>query len=138
MGALIGKHTRLVVQGITGRDGSFHTTQMIEYGTNVVGGVTPGKGGGRHLDLGGETAVVESGGLVPPLANVHNPDLDLLAKGPLALAHAGHECAESTDEWTDEGKSCTGALTQRLGEQLSHAGKLHRHCHGDQRDDTYR
>jgi succinyl-CoA synthetase alpha subunit len=43
----IGKDTRLVVQGITGRDGSFHAKQMIEYGTNVVAGVTPGKGGQR-------------------------------------------------------------------------------------------
>jgi succinyl-CoA synthetase alpha subunit len=41
----IDKNTRLIVQGITGRDGSFHAKQMIEYGTNVVGGVTPGKGG---------------------------------------------------------------------------------------------
>jgi len=41
----IGKETRLVVQGITGREGSFHSKQMIEYGTNVVAGVTPGKGG---------------------------------------------------------------------------------------------
>jgi len=41
----IGKDTKLVVQGITGRDGSFHTKQMMEYGTNVVAGVTPGKGG---------------------------------------------------------------------------------------------
>jgi succinyl-CoA synthetase alpha subunit len=45
MSILVDKNTRLVVQGITGREGSFHTTQMIEYGTNVVGGVTPGKGG---------------------------------------------------------------------------------------------
>lgn len=45
MSIFIDKHTRLVVQGITGRDGSFHTRQMIEYGTNVVAGVTPGKGG---------------------------------------------------------------------------------------------
>lgn len=45
MGILVGKNTRLVVQGITGREGAFHTQQMIEYGTNVVGGVTPGKGG---------------------------------------------------------------------------------------------
>jgi len=43
----IDKSTRLIVQGITGRDGSFHTKQMIEYGTQVVGGVTPGKGGQR-------------------------------------------------------------------------------------------
>ena len=45
MSVFIDKNTKLVVQGITGRDGSFHTKQMIEYGTQVVGGVTPGKGG---------------------------------------------------------------------------------------------
>jgi succinyl-CoA synthetase alpha subunit len=45
MSIFIDRNTRLVVQGITGRDGSFHTRQMIEYGTNVVAGVTPGKGG---------------------------------------------------------------------------------------------
>ncbi len=45
MAILVGKDTRLIVQGITGRDGSFHTRLMKEYGTNVVGGVTPGKGG---------------------------------------------------------------------------------------------
>ncbi|MCC6606333.1 MAG: succinate--CoA ligase subunit alpha [Anaerolineae bacterium] len=45
MSILVDKNTRLVIQGITGREGSFHTTQMLEYGTNVVGGVTPGKGG---------------------------------------------------------------------------------------------
>ena len=45
MSILVGKYTRLIVQGITGREGEFHTKQMIEYGTKVVGGVTPGKGG---------------------------------------------------------------------------------------------
>ncbi|MXX78502.1 MAG: succinate--CoA ligase subunit alpha, partial [Gemmatimonadales bacterium] len=45
MGIFIGDDTRLLVQGITGRDGSFHTRQMLEYGTRVVAGVTPGKGG---------------------------------------------------------------------------------------------
>ena len=45
MGILVGRHTRLVVQGITGREGMFHTQQMIEYGTSVVAGVTPGRGG---------------------------------------------------------------------------------------------
>ena len=45
MSILIDKKTRLVVQGITGSEGSFHTMQMMEYGTNVVAGVTPGKGG---------------------------------------------------------------------------------------------
>ncbi|MCB2199855.1 succinate--CoA ligase subunit alpha [bacterium] len=50
MSILVNKDTRLVVQGITGGEGSFHTEQMIEYGTNVVAGVTPGKGGQMHLD----------------------------------------------------------------------------------------
>ena len=50
MSILIDQDTRLVVQGITGTEGSFHAGQMIEYGTNVVAGVTPGKGGQTHLD----------------------------------------------------------------------------------------
>ncbi|MCH7859925.1 MAG: hypothetical protein IID14_09560, partial [Candidatus Marinimicrobia bacterium] len=52
MSILVDKHTRLVVQGITGTEGSFHTAQMVEYGTQVVAGVTPGKGG-QTLTLGG-------------------------------------------------------------------------------------
>ena len=50
MSVFIDRNTKLVVQGITGRDGSFHTRQMIEYGTNVVAGVTPGKGGQKFDD----------------------------------------------------------------------------------------
>ncbi len=50
MSILVDKNTRLVVQGFTGKEGTFHSEQMIEYGTNVVGGVTPGKGGTTHLD----------------------------------------------------------------------------------------
>ena len=50
MSIFIDKDTKLVVQGITGRDGSFHTQQMIDYGTNVVAGVTPGKGGQKFAD----------------------------------------------------------------------------------------
>jgi succinyl-CoA synthetase alpha subunit len=45
MSILVNKDTRLLVQGITGHEGAFHTQQMIEYGTQVVGGMTPGKGG---------------------------------------------------------------------------------------------
>src|SRR5499427_8686355 len=48
MSVLVDKSTRLVVQGITGKEGTFHTRQMVDYGTNVVGGVTPGKGGNTH------------------------------------------------------------------------------------------
>jgi succinyl-CoA synthetase alpha subunit len=50
MGILVGKDTRLVVQGITGREGSSHAEQMLEYGTNIVAGVTPGRGGQRFKD----------------------------------------------------------------------------------------
>src|SRR5205814_8328191 len=48
MSILVNEKTRLIVQGFTGREGTFHAQQMIEYGTNVVGGVTPGKGGTKH------------------------------------------------------------------------------------------
>ena len=50
MSIWVGKDTRLIVQGITGSAGSFHAGQMLEYGTRIVGGVTPGKGGSRFQD----------------------------------------------------------------------------------------
>ena len=50
MSILVNKESRVIVQGFTGKEGTFHAEQMIEYGTNVVGGVTPGKSGEMHLN----------------------------------------------------------------------------------------
>lgn len=50
MSVLVNKSSKIIVQGFTGTEGTFHATQMIEYGSQVVGGVTPGKGGSKHLD----------------------------------------------------------------------------------------
>ena len=51
MSVLIDKKTKIIIQGFTGKMGSFHAEEMIKYGSNIVGGVTPGKGGMKHLNL---------------------------------------------------------------------------------------
>ncbi len=60
MSILVNKHSRVIVQGFTGSEGTFHAQQMIEYGTRVVGGITPGKGGQVHLDRPVFNSVIDS------------------------------------------------------------------------------
>ena len=75
MSVLVNKNSKIIVQGFTGSEGTFHSSQMIDYGTNIVGGVTPGKGGSKHLNkpvfntveetvkkLGADTSII----FVPP------------------------------------------------------------------------
>ena len=70
MSILIDEHTRVLVQGFTGSQGTLHSSQSIEYGTNVVGGVTPGKGGASHLDLPVFNSVKEAVEQVQPNASL--------------------------------------------------------------------
>ena len=70
MSILIDKDTRVLVQGFTGSQGTLHSSQSIEYGTNVVGGVTPGKGGASHLDLPVFNSVKEAVEQVQPNASL--------------------------------------------------------------------
>ena len=70
MSVLANEKTRLIVQGFTGREGTFHSQQMIEYGTNVVGGVTPGKGGTKHLERPVFNTVADAAKATPANASV--------------------------------------------------------------------
>ncbi len=70
MSVLVNEKTRLIVQGFTGREGTFHAQQMVEYGTNVVGGVTPGKGGTKHLERPVFNTVADAAKATGPNASV--------------------------------------------------------------------
>ena len=88
MGVLVSKHSKIIVQGFTGTEGTFHATQMIAYGSNVVGGVTPGKGGTTHL----EKPVFDT---VEDAVKITNADVSIIFVPPAFAADAIMEAAEA-------------------------------------------
>ena len=88
MSVLVNKDSKIIVQGFTGSEGTFHAEQMIAYGTNVVGGVTPGKGGQRHLDKPVFNSVAEA-------VSDTNADVSIIFVPPAFAADAIMEAAEA-------------------------------------------
>ncbi|MEY3687287.1 MAG: succinate--CoA ligase subunit alpha [Bacteroidota bacterium] len=87
MSVLVNKSSKIIVQGFTGTEGTFHATQMIEYGTQVVGGVTPGKGGSKHLDRPVFNTVADA-------VNHTGADVSIIFVPPAFAADAIIEAAE--------------------------------------------
>lgn len=100
MSILIDKNTRVIVQGFTGKEASFHSEKMIEYGTNIVGGVTPGKGGIKHLNK-------------PVFNNLENAQKELQANASIIFVPANF-AAESIIESIDEEIPLTVVITEGI------------------------
>ncbi|HBU56718.1 MAG TPA: succinate--CoA ligase subunit alpha [Gemmatimonadetes bacterium] len=103
MSIFIDDDTRLVVQGITGRDGSFHTSQMMEYGTRVVAGVTPGKGGQDFAGPGGEKV---------PIFNAMDEAVSMTGANTSVVYVPPAFAADAILEATDSGVSLVVAITE--------------------------
>jgi len=94
MSVLVNEKTRVIVQGLTGREGSFHAEQMLAYGTKVVGGVTPGKGGTKHLDVPVFNTVADAVKATGAIDGQAVGLIQLCGTGRPAIARkAGHTCA---------------------------------------------
>ena len=130
MSVLVNKDSRIIVQGFTGSEGTFHSEQMIEYGTQIVGGVTPGKGGQTHLgkpvfntvadavkEVGADTSII----FVPPAfaadaimesANAGIKVIITITEGiPVADMVKVYEYVKSSDDCTLVGPNCPGVIT---------------------------
>jgi succinyl-CoA synthetase alpha subunit len=88
MSILVNRNSKVIVQGFTGKEGSFHASQMIEYGTKVVGGVTPGKGGTTHLNLPVFNTVQDA-------VNIAAADVSIIFVPPAFAADAIMEAADA-------------------------------------------
>ena len=91
MAVLVGNHTKVICQGFTGAQGTFHSNQAIEYGTSMVGGVTPGKGGSNHLDLPVFDTVMEAKNVTGANASVIYVPPPFAAEAILEAINAGIE-----------------------------------------------
>jgi len=130
MSVLVNKDSRIIVQGFTGSEGTFHSEQMIEYGTQIVGGVTPGKGGQTHLgkpvfntvadavkDVGADTSII----FVPPAfaadaimesANAGIKVIITITEGiPVADMVKAYEYVKRSGDCTLVGPNCPGVIT---------------------------
>ena len=88
MSVLVNKSSKIIVQGFTGKEGTFHSSQMIDYGTNIVGGVTPKKGGITHLNLPVFNSVIEA-------VEITNADTSIIFVPPAFAANAIIEAADA-------------------------------------------
>ena len=145
MSILIDEHTRVLVQGFTGSQGTLHSSQSIEYGTNVVGGVTPGKGGASHLDLPVFNSVKEAVEQVQPNASLIFVPAPFCKGAILEAADAGIKFIVCITEGVPTldmlevkkivdgsditliGPNCPGVITPGVGKMGIMPGEIHLH-----------
>ena len=143
MSILINKHTRVLVQGFTGSQGTLHSAQSIEYGTNVVGGVTPGKGGSSHLNLPVFNSVQEAVDKVQPNASLIFVPAPFCKSAIIEAANAGIKFIVCITEGVPTldmlevkkivddndirliGPNCPGVITPGVGKMGIMPGEIH-------------